>query len=293
MSTLTPSVSASQPQLLWFCEFLTNELAPYPRRAGTVARMTIAATLVMIITMTFRLPYGFQGAVYALLISRESRRATLESAATMLLVTGTGAAYLLMSAWFVVNNPPLHFFWIIGSFFLAFYAVSTLSNYTAAVIFAIMIAIGIPLWDRHLPAETNVEDTLWLCWGSFIGVVITAGVELAFARLRPGDEIVLPIAEQLFAVEDLLTCYAEGRTAEPAVEQKVIRFEMLGTSILRRMLRRSNHSQQYCARIGAVAVLVSRLIDLAAALTQFSFKPSASNQLRFRNLASTIANIRN
>jgi multidrug resistance protein MdtO len=161
-----------------------------------------------------------------------------------------------------------------------------------AVIFAIMISIGVPLWDRHVPAETNVEDTLWLCWGSFIGVVITAGVELAFARLRPGDEIVLPVTEQLLAIEDLLTCYAEGRTVEPAVEQKVIRLEMLGTSMLRRILRRSNHSHQYCARMGAVAVLVSRLIDLAAALSQLSFKPSASSQLRFRNLASTIASIR-
>ena len=44
--------------------------------------------------------------------------------------------------------------------------------------------------------------------------------------------------------------------------------------------------------MGAVAVLVSRLIDLAAPLTQFSLKPSASSQLRFRNLASTIASIR-
>src|SRR5262249_16126830 len=143
------------------------------------------------------------------------------------------------------------------------------------------------------PAETNVEDTLWLCWGSFIGVMITAGVELAFVRLRPGDEIVLPIIERLSAVEDLLTCYAEGRTIEPAVEQTVIRFAMLGTSILRRMSGRSNHSKQSCGRMGGVAVLAIRLIDLAAALSQISFKLSASNQLRFRTLASTIANIRN
>src|SRR5436190_1009884 len=199
MAALTPGVGGSQPRLRWFWEFVTNELAPYPLRAATVARITIAATLVMIITMTFRIPYGFQGAIYAFLISRESRRATLESAATVLLVTGAGAAYLLLSARFVVNQPSLHLLWIIGSFFLAFYAVSTLTNYSAAVIFAIMISIGVPLWDRHVRAEINVEDTLWLCWGSFIGVGITAGLELAFGQ-RSGDEIVLPITEQLSAV---------------------------------------------------------------------------------------------
>ena len=293
MATLADSASGLQRPWRWFWEFLKHELAPYPRRAGTVARMVIAATLIMIITMTFRIPFGFQGAVYALLISRESLRATLQSAATVLLVTCAGATYLLVSAWFVISDAPLHFFWNIGSFFVAFYAISTLTNYTAAVIFAIMVSIGIPVWDRHVPAEINVEDTLWLCWGAFIGVVITAGLELAFARLRPGDEVVLPITEQLFAVENLLTCYAEGRTVDPAAEQKVIRLEMLGTSTLRRLLLRSNHSHQYRARMGAVAVLVSRLIDLAAALSQLSFKPSAGDQVRFRNLASSIASIRN
>jgi len=255
--------------------------------------MVIASTLVMIIVMTFRIPYGFQGAVYALLISRENPRATVQAAATVFFITVIGAAYLLVSAWFIISDPALHFLWVIGSFFAAFYAISTLRNYTAAVIFAIMISIGVPLWDRHVPAETNVEDTLWLVLGAFIGVAITAGVELAFARLQPGDEIVLPITDQLSAVTNLLSCYAEERTVDPALEQQVIRLDMLGTSRLRRLLRRSNHSHHYCERMGAVAVLVRRLIDLAAALSELSFKPSANDQLRFRNLASSVASIRN
>jgi len=81
--------------LAWFGEFLKGELAPYPGRAALVARTTVAATLVMMICMTFRISYGFQGAIYALLITRESPRATLRSAGTILLVTGIGAAYLL------------------------------------------------------------------------------------------------------------------------------------------------------------------------------------------------------
>ena len=95
-----------------------------------VARMTLAATLIMIIGMTFRIPYTFQGAIYALMISRESRQATLKSAGTILLVTGIGAAYLLIFASFVINSPLLHFVWVIGSLFLAFYAISALTNYT-------------------------------------------------------------------------------------------------------------------------------------------------------------------
>ena len=190
MVTTAQSLPQSSSPLTWVREFLEQELAPYPGRAAIVARMTIAATLVMIVCMTFRLPYAFQGAIYVLMISRQTSRATVESAVTILLVTAIGAAYLLVSMWFLIDLPLLHFLWIIGSFFLVFYAVSTLKNYTAAVVFAIMIAVGVPFWDRHVSAETNVEDTLRLCLSVLVGVLITAAVEVAFVRLRSGDEVV-------------------------------------------------------------------------------------------------------
>src|SRR3984957_6687000 len=196
MATIAQSLPQSSGPLPWLWKFLQQELAPYPGRTALVARMTIAATLVMIVCMTFRVPSAFQGAIYVLMISCQTSRATGESAVTILLVTAIGAAYLLVSMWFVVNLPVLHFLWVIASFFLVFYAVSTLTNYTAAVIFAVMIAVGVPFWDRHVSAETNVEDTLWLCLAVFIGVAMTAAVELVFVRLRSGDEVVLPIAER-------------------------------------------------------------------------------------------------
>jgi multidrug resistance protein MdtO len=293
MATLAQSVPESQRPWRWFWEFLKQELSPYPGRAEMVARMVIAATLIMIICMTFRIPYGFQGAIYALLISRESPRATLQSAGIITLITGVGAAYLLVSVWFVINIPLLHFFWVIGSFLLVFFAISALTNYLLTVIFAIMVSIGVPLWDRHVSAETNVEDTLRICLAALIGILVTTGIELAFARLRPGDEVVLLISERLSAVENLLTCYAEGRAVDSAIEKKINRFEILGTSILRRLLRRSNYSSHYSGSMATIAVLAGRLVDLAATLTQLSFELSSTNQKRFRNLASTIASIRN
>ena len=238
--------------------------------------MTVAATLVMIVCMTFRIPFAFQGAIYALLISRDSPRATLQSAATMFLLTGIGTAYLLISLRFVISSPLLHFLWVIGSFFLTFYAIGTLANYSAAVYFAIVMSVGIPLWDRHVSAETNVEDTLRLCLSVLIGVVITAAVEMAFLRLRPRDEVMLPLTERLTVVENLLTCHAEGRTVDTGIEQEVVRLEMRGTSLLRRTLRRLNYSTQYSVEIGGVVVLVGRLVDLAANLTHLNFELSAT-----------------
>jgi multidrug resistance protein MdtO len=292
MATVVQSLPRSIAPLTWLRQFLKEELAPYPGRAAVVGRMTIAATLIMIVCMTFRIPFAFQGAIYALLISRESPRATLRSAAVMVIVTVISAAYLLISVRFVISIPELHFLWVVISFFLVFYALSSVTNYTAAVIFAIMNSVVVPLWDRHVPAETNVEDTLWLCLSVMVGVVITGAVELAFVKMRPGDEFVLPIAEQLAAVKTLLTCYAEGRAIDPATEKQIIKLRARGTSLLRRTLQRSDYSAQYSVQIGGVVVLVGRLIDLAATLTQLHFELTVSDQSRFRNLASTVAGIR-
>jgi multidrug resistance protein MdtO len=292
MATVVQSLPESIAPLAWLRQFLKEELAPYPGRAAVVGRMTIAATLIMIVCMTFRIPFAFQGAIYALLISRESPRATLRSTAVITIITVISAAYLLLSVRFVISIPELHFLWVVISFFLVFYALSAVTNYTAAVIFAIMNSVVVPLWDRHVPAETNVEDTLWLCLSVMVGVVIAGAVELAFVRMRPGDEFVLPITEQLASVENLLTSYAKGRAIDPATQKQIIQMQTRGTSLLRRTLQRSDYSAQYSVRIGSVVVLVGRLVDLAATLTQLQFELSLSDQSRFRKLASSVAIIR-
>ena len=278
--------------LAWLPDFLREELSPYPGRVALVLRMVVAATLITIVGMTFRIPYTFQGAIYALMISRESRQATLKSAGTILLVTGIGAAYLLICISFVINSPLLHFIWVICSFFLTFYAISALRDYTAAVIFAIMISLGVPLWDRILPSETNVEDTLWLCLAVVIGVVITAAVELVSERRRPGDDVVIPIRDRLSVIERLMIRYAEGAHIDATTKEQIMQFAMRGTSLLRRILRRSDYPIQYSVEMGGVTALVGRLVDLAATLTQLEFEASASDQNRLRNLASALANIR-
>jgi multidrug resistance protein MdtO len=72
-----------------------------------------------------------------------------------------------------------------------------------------------------------------------------------------------------------------------------MQFAMRGTSLLRRILRRSDYPIRYSVEMGGVTALVGRLVDLAAALTQLRFEASASDQERLRNLASALANIRN
>ena len=127
---------------------------------------------------------------------------------------------------------------------------------------------------------------------ALIAVVVTSGVELVFRRMRPGDDIVVPVADRLAAIHSVLICYAEGRPVDQATEEKVIRLGMLGTSALRRALRRSDYSPQYRAQMSGVVALVGRLVDITTALTQLSFEPSSIDQEHLRNLAAAVASIR-
>jgi len=121
---------------------------------------------------------------------------------------------------------------------------------------------------------------------------VTAAVELAIVRMKPGDDIVLPIAERLAAVQSLLACYIEDRPVDHATEKKINRLVMLGTSTLWRDLRRSEYSPNYRAQMGGVVALVSSLVDIAANASQHSFGSSKNYQKELRDLAAAVAGIR-
>jgi multidrug resistance protein MdtO len=290
MATAAQSVSATPSYLSWFGEFLKHELSPYPGRAALVGRMVIAATLVMMICMVFRIPYAFQASIYALVVSRESSQATLKSAVSILALTGIGGGYLLASAWFVISIPTLHLLWVIASFFLGFYAISTFTNFGASSTFAIMICVGVPIWDRQLSAETNVEDTLWLCWACAIGVVVTVAVEILFSRIKPGEDIVAGVADRLVAVENLLVRFSDN-SVDRRTQANVVRLAMVGTSMLRRTLQRSAYAPNYAEQMGAVIALTGRLVDLAANLGSPDHL-SDDDREQIRLLAENVGSVR-
>lgn len=291
MATLAQGLTQAPPPTGWLWQFLRDELSPYPGRAATVARMVFAATLVMIICETFRIPFAYLGAFYALIISRESSQATVRSAGALFIVVIIGAAYLLIGAWFVVSIPELHFLWNITSFFIAFYLIATLTNYNAAVVFAFMISAGIPLWDTLAPAEVNVELTLWILLSAAIGASVTVAVELVFVRTRPGYEIVLPIIARLASVRSVLLSFAEGRSPDRSTKGDLLRQRSVGTSRVRRLLQRSTYSSSYRLQMSGVAALTGRLVDIAATLTDIPVESSRENQRRARHLAAAVGSI--
>src|SRR5580704_2114798 len=265
MTAAEPRAQELRPPLPWFWEFLKEELAPFPGRGGVVARMVIASTLMMIITMVFRLPWGAYSAFYVFQLSRESQRASIQSARTIVAAFVVSTSVALLGAMLVLGNPGLRLMWVIATLFIMFYAVSTLTSYSASLRFGYMLAIAIPLFDRPISAEAKVEQLLWVAYVLTLATGIALWVELLLVKFTESADLIGLLDRRLASVEDLLQAYAQGRNPD-AAKKKLARFSTLGTSRLRNILQRSPHSRHYREQMGAVVGLTGSLIALGVEL---------------------------
>src|SRR5246127_3154940 len=249
MSTVAQTITRPAPPFQWFGDFLKEELAPYPGREAVVTRAVLAATIVMILTMVFRMPYGAYAALYAVTISRENPQATIKEVRTIIVAFALCVLYILAGAMFFLADPELRLFWIIVTLFLMFYALRVVTNHTAAVRFGYLIVVTIPLWDQHTTAENRVEGTLWAFASISLASIVTALTEVAFAEFSRRDDLLQSIAGRFAAVEELLECYVGSRPVDSKTEKHITRLAIVGTSRLRRFLKRSSCAPHYAEQM--------------------------------------------
>ncbi|HEX3436901.1 MAG TPA: FUSC family protein [Pseudacidobacterium sp.] len=250
----------------WFVDFLRSELAPYPGRGAIVARMVIAATITMILIMTFRIPSGATGPLYAFLISRESLVSTAKSAINVLIAFGLAAVFIPVGATMFASIPITHFLWEAFSIFLIFFLIRTLSNYNIASGLGLLGTSALAIWYLPGPAELNVERTLWQVLSPVIGAAVTFAVEAVFHAFNKQDELLTGVDTRLEAIETVLKDYASGTPVSRQTEHSLTQYAMTGVGMLRRMLARSSYEQLYRAQMTAVVSLIGRSVDFAAGM---------------------------
>ncbi len=281
----------------WFWAFLKTELSPYPGRAWVVGRITIAASIVMLLVMTFRIPFGFLGAIFTLFLSRENPTATLLSGIRTIIVFAVATAYALFGIRGLVDDPITHYLWIVGSLFIAFYLIKIMPDYGTAVGFGFLIAGVIPLWDNAaITVNDRVTGTLWAAFSTSMGATVTIAVEYVFRRFHPATDLTQGIESRLKAVEEVLTHVAQGLPLDGPVEKDISLYTNAGNSRIRRLLARSGYSSHFIAQMNAAVALLGRLVDLAASLRYFrSTQPtplSESDRKRCLELAHELAELR-
>ena len=262
--TVSPQSEAS-PFAKWFPAFLRDELRPYPGRGLLALRYLLAATLTMLVIVTFRLAGAAVGGFYSLLLPRESPFTIAKSALSTLTAVVVSLGFSSLGSMLFVDYPLTHFLWIIGSFFVAFFALSVMSNYGAASAFAILIVLNVPAWDVPVPSAAVVFTNLWTAGSIALALGATLVVEFGFALFATTDQYEAGLGERLGTVAGYLEQCAHGAVTEQT-RSKVRQLAMVSVSRLRALALGSNVAAQERARRSTIVALVGRLVDVAATL---------------------------
>jgi len=276
----------------WFPNFLRQELAPYPGRGAAVARMVIAATLTMIIIVTFRIPGGAVGALCAFILSRENLISTAKSALSIILAFGIGGLFIPIGARMFASTPFTHFLWELISLFCIFFLLRTLQNFALATGLGLVGTTILAIWYLPGPAESNVELTLWQVLGALVGAVVTFSVEATFHFFSKSDELRDGLDHRLGDIEIMLRCYATGQPFPDATSRALVQYAVVGIGSLRRYVARSNFSSLERMQKSTVVSLTGRSIDFAAALASSASTFEPALRERADHLAQRVAEIR-
>ncbi len=276
----------------WFREFIRWEVAPYPGRVNTVVRMTVTATLVMLIVVTFRIPNAFLAGLYSILLARENLAATWRNGRILVLAFVGATLYTLLGMILFRGYPITHFFWVIGSLYLIFFVIRTTTNYAGALVFAIPIGIALPAWDRSLPSQVLVESTLWPVLVIAVGAGVTVVTEALYRIFDQSDPLIASVGDLLLTVQQLVESFATRQAPPKSVIDRVLQYQMIGTGRLRMTLQRQGADPTRRAQLGALISLAGRLIGLAANLERIAPNPGDDDAIRLRALSERLGAIR-
>jgi multidrug resistance protein MdtO len=227
--------------------------------------MVVAATLSMIIIVTFRIPYGAIGVNCAFILSRENLVSTVKSGLYFAFAFALWALLTPIGARMFASVPITHFLWEFISIFICFFLLRTLTNFPLATGIVVVASATLTIWYLPGPAEMNLELTLWQILATCIGAVVTVLVEVVFRYYDRSDPLRDGINDRLRNIEDMLRAYSEGQAVPDTVSQALTRYAVTGSGVLRRQVARNNYTPLQRMKMSALVSLTARSIDFAAA----------------------------
>jgi multidrug resistance protein MdtO len=228
--------------------------------------MIIAATVSMIIIVTFRIPYGAVGANCAFILSRENLVSTAKSGFYFIMAYVAWAVLTPVGARLFASIGITHFLWEAVTIFICFYSLKALSYFPLAAGIVVVATSTVVVWYLPGPAELNVELTLWQILATIIGAVVTLLVEVVFRYFSKQDHVEEGVDDRLRSIEEMLRDYSDGLPIATDAVRSIAQYAMTGTSILRQQVARKHMAQVERAKTGAVIALLGRGVDISAAI---------------------------
>ena len=256
-----------------------------------VARMVIAATLSMIVIVTFRIPYGAIGVNCAFILSRENLVSTAKTGFYFVFAFALWALLTPIGARMFASIPSTHFLWELVSIFLCFFLLRTLTNFPLTTGIVVVATGTLAIWYLPGPAELNLEFTLWQILATSIGAAITILVEVVFRYYDRSDPLREGIIDRLHNIEDVLRAHSEGRPIPDKVAESLTRYAVTGAGVLRRQAVRNSYTPIERMKMSALVALTGRSIDFATAYVSESLPLEPPDQQRATILLSRVIEV--
>jgi multidrug resistance protein MdtO len=255
--------------------------------------MVIAATLSMLIIVTFRIPYGAIGVNCAFILSRENLLSTARSGFYFILAFAAWAVLIPIGARMFASIPITHFLWEGLTIFLCFFFLKTLTNFALSAGLIVVATATITIWYLPGPAELNVELTLWQILATAIGALTTFLVEVVFHYYSKADPLLDGIDARLRIIEDMLSNYGGRIAPSTAVIRAITQYAVVGAGTLRQQIARGHYTSLERTRLSALVSLLSQGIDISAALVSAYRELESVSRERAERLRLRIASVRN
>lgn len=268
-TTVTDPLVLQHREPLWsrsLRALLQTELSSYPGRPLLVLRIVFACTFVTFCIMLFRIPGGILGAYTPLLISRDNLHSTKRSALWIACACSAATVEVVLGAMLFAASPFLHLIWVWMSLFAAFYLVSILKVYEAALALGLFVANAIGIWDLPVSSDLRLRQTLFMLMAILLGCIASVVIEYFFARAHPPDAVIEGIQERLTLTEKVLLRHAEGRSDWRDLVHLLQRYSARGTGSLRAFVDQADSSFGERQRISTAVALAGRLVDLSISL---------------------------
>ena len=163
-TTAAPALAAVEPPRPWL-DFLRAELAPTPGRFNAAVRITLAASIVLVTSITLEVPFVGVSCFIVMFLTMLAPGVTTQNsvvvaiASTLAIVVVTVSIALTMLIYrFTLDYPPLRLGAMALVFFVGMYAVRVLASPAIGILLAVVVFVTQAYADVFPDSETMVAD---------------------------------------------------------------------------------------------------------------------------------------
>ena len=205
-TTTAPALAAVEPPRPWL-DFLRAELAPTPGRFNAAVRITLAASIVLVTSITLEVPFVGVSCFIVMFLTMLAPGVTTQNsvvvaiASTLAIVVVTVSIALTMLIYrFTLDYPPLRLGAMALVFFVGMYAVRVLASPAIGILLAVVVFVTQAYADVFPDSETMVRTVLWVWVAIVYAAAVAVGVNLLLLPADPEPLLRREAAARLRAV---------------------------------------------------------------------------------------------